>query len=53
MYVQKKLVFSNKLAYQCEVFSLALDGSTNIKDTNQMAVMIRGVTDEFDMLKKS
>ena len=37
---------------KCEVFSLALDGSTDIKDTNQMAVMIRGVTDEFDIVEE-
>ena len=37
---------------KCELFSLALDGGTDIKDTNQMTVMIRGVTDEFDIVEE-
>ena len=29
-----------------------MDESTDIKDTNQMAVMIRGITDEFDIVEE-
>lgn len=36
----------------CEAFSLALDKSTDISDTDQLVIFIRAVTDGFDIVEE-
>lgn len=37
---------------QCEKYSLALDESTDINDTAQLAIFIRGITTKFDVVEE-
>jgi len=36
----------------CKYFSLAVDASTNISDTAQLAVFIRSVSDDFELIEE-
>ena len=36
----------------CEAFSLALDESTDISETAQLVIFIRGVTADFDIVER-
>lgn len=38
--------------HACSYFAIALDESTEVKDTSQLAIFFRGVTDDFDVLKE-
>lgn len=36
----------------CSYFAIALDEYTDVKDTSQLAIFFRGVTDNFDVLEE-
>ena len=42
----------NKKAESFKFYSLALDGSTDIKDTAQLLIFVRGITDNFEITEE-